>query len=174
MKRETLKKEDTIPIMKICYRPIGLIRSRYKKRQGVPIQGALVPDSRGRVEVFPEYQDGLKDIEGFSHIILLYHFNLAGKYRLLEKPYLEEKRHGIFSIRGPRRPNPIGISVVKLERRAGNILYVSEVDVIDGTPLLDIKPYVSGFDSRSNVKDGWLTERLKHAAGHKSDSRHGR
>jgi tRNA-Thr(GGU) m(6)t(6)A37 methyltransferase TsaA len=158
--------------MKICYRPIGVIHSGYKKREGVPIQGALVPDSRGRVEVFPEYQAGLHDIEGFSHIILIYHFHLAGGYRLLEKPYLEEKRRGIFSIRGPRRPNPLGFSVVRLDKRVKNVLYVSELDVMDRTPLLDIKPYVSGFDVRSNVKDGWLTARLKRAAGHKSDSRH--
>ncbi len=158
--------------MKISYKPIGVIHSDYEQRVGVPIQGALLPDSRGWVEVFPKYQDGLKDIEGFSHIILLFHFHLASGYRLLDKPYLEDKKHGIFSIRGPRRPNPIGFSIVRLEKRVDNVLHISEVDVIDGTPLLDIKPYVSKFDVRSNVKDGWLTERLKHAAGYKSDNRY--
>lgn len=120
--------------MKISYKPIGVIHSGYKQREGVPIQGALLPDSRGRVEVFPKYQKGLKDIGGFSHIILLYHFHLARGYHLLDKPYLEDEKHGIFSIRGPRRPNPIGFSIVKLERRVNNILYVSEVDIMDGTP----------------------------------------
>lgn len=158
--------------MKICFRPIGVIHSGYKKTEGVPIQGALLPDSEGWIEVFPEYSKGLKDIEGFSHVILLYHFHLAGHCHLLDKPYLEDKIHGIFSIRSPRRPNPIGFSVVKLEKKTDNILHISGVDIVDGTPLLDIKPYVSKFDVRKRVKNGWLTKRLKFANGHKSDNRH--
>ena len=146
---------------KVVYRPIGTIHSDYKQREGVPIQGVLSKDSKGRVEVFPEYQPGLKDLERFSHIILVYHFHLSEGYSLLRKPFLEDEEHGIFAIRAPERPNPIGISVVKLERIIDNILYISEVDIIDGTPLLDIKPYVSKFDVRTNTRDGWLTERLK-------------
>lgn len=157
---------------KIVYQPIGIIHSDYKQKEGVPIQGALSKNSRGRVEVFPEYKDGLKDLEGFSHIILVYHFHLAKEYYLLSKPFLENEEHGIFAIRAPKRPNPIGISVVKLEKIVDNALYISEVDIIDGTPLLDIKPYVSRFDVRTNTRDGWLTKRLKHTKEHKSDDRY--
>jgi tRNA-Thr(GGU) m(6)t(6)A37 methyltransferase TsaA len=158
--------------MRISYEPIGVIHSDYKQKDGVPIQGALLPASRGWIEVFPKYREGLKDIEGFSHIILIFHFHLAGGYRLLDEPYLDNKKHGVFSIRGPRRPNPIGFSIVRLEKRTDNILHVTGVDTIDGTPLLDIKPYVSKFDSRSGAKDGWLAGKLKGAEGHRSDCRH--
>lgn len=156
---------------KIVYKPIGIIHSDYKQKEGVPIQGALSKNSRGKVEVFPEYQPGLKDIEGFSHIILLYHFHLSEAYSLLTKTFLDDEEHGIFACRAPRRPNPIGISVVKLKKIVDNTLYITEADIIDGTPLLDIKPYVSKFDVRTNTKDGWLTERLKDNEKHRSDNR---
>lgn len=156
---------------KIIYQPIGIIHSDYKQKEGMPIQGALSNDSKGTIEVFPEYQNGLKDIGRFSHIILIYHFHLSKGYSLLTKPFLDDKEHGIFAIRAPKRPNPIGISIVKLEKRIDNVLYVNEVDIIDGTPLLDIKPYVSKFDIRANTKDGWLTEKIKHTMEHKSDDR---
>lgn len=157
---------------KVTYEPIGIIHSKYKKKEGVPIQGVLSKNSNGKIEIFPQYQDGLKDLEKFSHIILIYHFHLATKYSLLAKPFLEEKEHGIFACRAPKRPNPIGISVVKLEKVIGNIVYISECDIIDGTPLLDIKPYVSKFDIRDDVKDGWLTGKLEDVKEHKADDRY--
>ncbi len=158
---------------KITYSPVGIIHSEYRQREGVPIQGALSKDSHGKVEVFPEYEKGLKDLEGFSHIILVYHFHLSKGFSLSGRPFLENKEHGVFAIRSPKRPNPIGVSVVKLEKVSGRVLHVSEVDIVDGTPLLDIKPYVSRFDSRDKTKNGWLTEKLKGVKKHYSDARYG-
>ncbi|MCK4648448.1 tRNA (N6-threonylcarbamoyladenosine(37)-N6)-methyltransferase TrmO, partial [bacterium] len=122
-----------------------------------PIQGIFAKDARGKVEVFPEYAAGLKDIDGFSHLILVYHYHLAKGYSLISMPFLEDEPHGIFSIRHFKRPNPIGLSVVKLKRVRENILEISEVDIIDGTPLLDIKPFVPFFDNRFKAKSGWLS-----------------
>ena len=157
---------------KISYNPIGIIHSSYKQMKGVPIQGALSKNSSGKVEVFPEYESGLKDLEGFSHIILLYHFHLVKGYSLQSKPFLENKKRGIFAIRSPKRPNPIGFSIVKLEKMVGNVLYISEVDIIDGSLLLDIKPYVSKFDVRTDTKDGWLTKKMMEAREHRADNRY--
>ncbi|MBW2988049.1 tRNA (N6-threonylcarbamoyladenosine(37)-N6)-methyltransferase TrmO [Candidatus Woesearchaeota archaeon] len=157
--------------MGFCYKPIGVIHSNYKQRVGVPIQGALSKDSRGWVEVKPEYKAGLKDIEGFSHIILVYHFHLSKGYSLLTKPFLENKEHGVFATRAPKRPNPIGVSVVRLDSVKGNILYVSEVDIVDGTPLLDIKPYIERFDLRENTRKGWIGNKLKNITEHHADHR---
>lgn len=159
-------------MQKIVYKPIGVIHSGYKQIEGVPIQGALSRNSKGKVEVFPEYKAGLKGLEEFSHIILLYHFHLAKGYSLLSKPFLENEKHGIFAIRAPKRPNPIGFSTVKLEKIVENILHISEVDIVDGTMLLDIKPYVSKFDVRIGTKDGWLAETLEGVKEHKSDNRY--
>jgi len=145
----------------IKYKPIGLIHSDYKEKEGVPIQGALAKNSKGTVEVYPEYQAGMKDLDGFSHIILIYHFHRSKGYSLLARPFLDDKHRGIFAIRAPKRPNPIGLSIVKLEKIVENILYVSEVDIIDNTPLLDIKPYISKIDRRNNTRDGWIAEKLK-------------
>lgn len=160
-------------MQKIVYRPIGIIHSSFKRRENVPIQSALSKGDKGRVEIFPEYQAGLKDLQGFSHIILLYHFHLAEGFDLLSRPFLEDKEHGIFAIRSPRRPNPIGFSIVKLEKLVGNQLWVSELDIINGTRLLDIKPYVSRFDARAGTKDGWLTGKLNGVKSHKADDRYG-
>ncbi len=157
---------------KICYKPIGIIHSGHKQMEGTPIQSTLSKDSSGQVEVFPEYALGLKDLEGFSHIILIYHFHLSKGYSLLSRPFLENKKHGIFAIRSPKRPNPIGLSVVKLEKKANNILHISEVDIVEGAMLLDIKPYVSKFDVRSGTKDGWLTKKIRDAREHKADNRY--
>jgi len=109
------------------------------------------------VEVFPEYVDGLKDIEGFSHLILIYHFHLSTDYKLQVKPFLDEKARGVFATRAPKRPNGIGMSIVKLVKVEGSKLHVANIDALDGTPLLDIKPYVPQFNNARNVKIGWLT-----------------
>lgn len=146
----------------IKLKPIGIIHTPYKEPRGIPIQGRFEKDVTGQIEVFPEYQRGLKDIEGFSHLILIYHFDRAKGEKLIGKPFLEDESHGIFAIRSPMRPNRIGVSIVKLEKVKNNIITFSEVDILDKTPLLDIKPYVSHFDSRKDVKNGWLEKHFKH------------
>lgn len=145
----------------IKLRPIGIIYTPYKEPKGIPIQGKFEKSVAGRIEIFPEYQEGLKDIEGFSHLILIYYFNRSKKEKLVGKPFLEDREHGIFAIRSPHRPNHLGFSIVKLKKVKGNIIIFSEVDMLDGTPLLDIKPYVSYFDSRKNVKNGWIDKHFK-------------
>ncbi len=142
----------------ITHTPIGVIHSTFTDPADTPIQGVFADGARGEVEVFPEYTDGLKDIDGFSHLILLYHFHLANGYSLISKPFMEDNEKGIFSIRHPRRPNPIGISIVRLENVRGNILNISDVDILNGTPLLDIKPFVHQFDQRSDIKSGWVDD----------------
>ena len=144
--------------MEIVYKPIGKILTSLKEKTDAPIQGVLTPKSRGSVEVFPEFAEGLKDIEGFSHLILIYHFHKSGDYTLLKKPFLDKAERGIFSIRHYNRPNPVGISVVRLLNVSKNILEIAEVDILDGTPLLDIKPYMPKFDIRSDAIDGWLND----------------
>ncbi|MDP8257872.1 MAG: tRNA (N6-threonylcarbamoyladenosine(37)-N6)-methyltransferase TrmO [Candidatus Aadella gelida] len=141
---------------KITIKPIGIIHTPYKTTEGMPIQGAFEEKVTGTVELFQEYKEGLKDVEGFSHLILIYYFNRAKAEKLLGKPFLEDEVHGIFSIRGPMRPNHIGFSIVKIQKIEDNVSTFSEVDILDETPLLDIKPYVAYFDSRENTKNGWL------------------
>ena len=145
----------------IKVKPIGIIHTPYKEPKGIPIQGKFKRGVTGMARVFPEYKAGLKDIEGFSHIILIYYFNRSEEEQLTGKPFLENTEHGIFAIRSPHRPNHIGLSIVKLKGVKGNTVTFSEVDVLDGTPLLDIKPYVSRFDSRKNVKNGWVEKHFK-------------
>ncbi|UCF56628.1 MAG: tRNA (N6-threonylcarbamoyladenosine(37)-N6)-methyltransferase TrmO [Deltaproteobacteria bacterium] len=142
--------------MEFKLKPIGILKTPYKSKSGMPIQGVFAPESKGRAEIFEKYEPGLKDIEGFSHLILLYVFHRSKGYELICRPYMEDKLHGVFAIRAPRRPNPIGLSVVRLEKREGNILHLAEVDMLDGTPLLDIKPFVPKFDHRKNVRVGWM------------------
>jgi tRNA (adenine37-N6)-methyltransferase len=145
----------------ITIKPIGIINTPYKEPKGMPIQGTFKKGVIGTARISPEYKAGLKDIEGFSHVILIYHFNRSKEERLTGKPFLEDVDHGIFSIRSPHRPNHIGLSIVKLKSVKGNIITFSEVDILDDTPLLDIKPYVSHFDSRENVKNGWIEKHFK-------------
>jgi len=155
----------------IKYKPIGVIHSPFKEAKGVPIQPAGAKGIDGTVEVFPEYAEGLKDVDGFSHLILIYHFHLSQRAPLEAKPYLDNETHGVFAIRGPSRPNPIGISVVRLVRIEGHTLHIQDVDIIDGTPLLDIKPYVPEFDIREVEKIGWLEKRVHKLPTAKDDGR---
>lgn len=141
--------------------PIGFIRTPYKEPKGISIQSKFGKGVIGRVEVFSEYQKGLKDIEGFSHLILIYYFNRSKKEKLVGNPFLEDQEHGIFAIRSPHRPNHIGFSIVKVEKVKGNTVFFSEVDMLDKTPLLDIKPYISHFDSRKHVKNGWIESHFR-------------
>jgi len=155
----------------IKYRPIGVIHSPFKEPKGTPIQPAAATGIRGTVEVFPEYAKGLKDIGGFSHIILIYHFHLSRGASLEAKPFMDNETHGIFAIRGSSRPNPIGISVVRLVRVEGRILHIQDIDIVDGTPLLDIKPYVPEFDIREVEKIGWLAKNIHKLSTSKDDDR---
>jgi tRNA-Thr(GGU) m(6)t(6)A37 methyltransferase TsaA len=139
----------------------GIIHTPYKEPKGIPIQGKFKKGVKGTVRLFRHYQAGLKDIQGFSHLILIYYFNSSKEERLTGKPFLEDKEHGIFAIRSPHRPNHLGFSIVKLEKVEGNVISFSEVDILDNTPLLDIKPYVKHFDSRKNVRSGWIDEHFK-------------
>ena len=141
--------------MEVAYRIIGNIRSPFTDQDHTPIQPAF-SEAAGTVEVLPEYATGLKDIEGFSHLILIYHFHKVHGYSLIQRPFLDNSQErGIFAIRHFKRPNPIGLSIVELKGVRGNVLDVSGVDVLDGTPLLDIKPYIEQFDCKHEVKSGW-------------------
>ena len=142
--------------MKIEYQPIGVIHTPFKQRQGMPIQPSRGRGVRGIVEVAPEYADGLADLEGFSHIVLIYHFHRSRGFDLRVTPFLDTEKRGLFATRAPRRPNAIGLSVVRLLGIEGNRIEVQDLDILDGTPLLDIKPYVPEFDHRTEVREGWL------------------
>ena len=155
----------------INYRPIGIIRTPFKEPKGTPIQPTGAEGVKGSVHLNPDYREGLKDLDGFSHLILLYHFHLAEGYSLLVRPYLDKDLHGVFATRIPGRPNPIGLSIVRLVGIEGCILHIEDVDIIDGTPLLDIKPYVPAFDHRETKGIGWLTGRSRNVRSTKSDGR---
>ncbi len=142
--------------MKIEYRPIGVVHSPFAELSGMPIQPSRAKDVAGTVELFPEFHEGLKDLDGFSHIILLYHFHMVTGYRLQVVPFLDTEIRGLFATRAPKRPNPIGLSVVRLEDIQGSVLSVLDLDILNGTPVLDIKPYVTEFDERRDVRIGWL------------------
>lgn len=140
----------------IEYRPIGFIHTPFKEPSGTPIQSSRGRGVRGNVEVFPEYSDGLADLEGFSHVVLLYHFDRVRGFELRVTPYLDTVERGLFATRAPRRPNPIGLSLVRLVGIEGRVLTIEDVDILDGTPLLDLKPYVPEFDHREATRQGWL------------------
>lgn len=145
----------------VRYKPIGVVHSPFKEPRNVPIQAAVSKGIKGTVEVAHQYVAGLKDLEGFSHIILIFHFHQSRAYSLLVKPYMDENLRGLFSTRAPSRPNPIGISIVRLTQIEDNILHIQDLDIIDNTPLLDIKPYVPKFDQRKSVRIGWLKNKIK-------------
>ena len=136
--------------------PIGIIHSPHHDKDDCPIQPPYAATTLGKVEVFEKYRDGLKDIEGFSHIYLLYRFDRAGDVQLIRPTFLDDEVHGIYASRHPCRPNGIGLSIVRLIKRDGNLLEIMGVDVLDGTPLLDIKPYISRFDLVPDATEGWL------------------
>ena len=145
----------------IKFKPIGIIHSPFKEPKGTPIQPKGAQGIEGTVEVLPEYVEGLKDLEGFSHIALVYHFHLTKGYSLKLKPYLDDKEHGVFATRAPSRPNPIGVSIVRLVQIKANVLHIRDIDIVDGTPLLDIKPYVPDFDASEVERIGWLENKIK-------------
>jgi tRNA-Thr(GGU) m(6)t(6)A37 methyltransferase TsaA len=142
----------------VSYRPIGVIHSDHVTAENTPIQPVYAKGCKGRAEVFPEFAEGLADLDGFSHIYLIYHLHLAGPAKLTVKPFLQDAAHGVFATRAPCRPNPIGLSIVELVRREGNVIYLDGLDVLDGTPLLDIKPYTAKFDRLDTTRNGWQDE----------------
>jgi tRNA-Thr(GGU) m(6)t(6)A37 methyltransferase TsaA len=148
---------ETSPTFRsLSVRPIGVIHSPHTHAAETPIQPVFAEGVPGQAELLPVYAAGLQDLEGFSHIWLLYWFHQAGAPRLVVKPFLQDAEHGVFATRAPARPNPIGLSLVRLVRREGCVLHLEDVDLLDGTPLLDIKPYVPRFDYRTGVRTGWL------------------
>ncbi|MFC2088367.1 tRNA (N6-threonylcarbamoyladenosine(37)-N6)-methyltransferase TrmO [Calditrichota bacterium] len=158
-------------MIQISYKPIGIIHSPFKKIEGMPIQPSAANGIKGHIVVREEYAEGLKDLDGFSHIHLLYHLHLSKSYKLKVIPFLDNQERGVFSTRAPKRPNPIGLSVVKLINIKINILEIENVDIVDGTPLLDIKPYVGGMEAVSDHKIGWLLKYKKEMKSKKSDNR---
>jgi tRNA-Thr(GGU) m(6)t(6)A37 methyltransferase TsaA len=156
---------------KISLEPIGIIFTPYKDPRGTPIQPTASVGVKGRIQIFPAYREGLQDLEGFSHLILIYVFHLCRNYSLKVKPFLDEVQRGVFATRAPARPNPIGLSVVRLERVEGDILHICDVDILDGTPLLDIKPFVPELDHRAGARSGWLEKNLAKLAAARDDGR---
>jgi tRNA-Thr(GGU) m(6)t(6)A37 methyltransferase TsaA len=157
--------------MRITYKPIGIIHSPFKTIEGMPIQPAGAESICGSIEIYPEYQEGLRDLDGFSHIILLYHFHRAKKSKLIVNPFMDSQPRGVFSTRAPTRPNSIGVSVVRLIQIDGCTLTIENVDILDETPLLDIKPYVPEFDQYPVNRIGWLKKASGAVKEKKSDRR---
>jgi len=157
--------------MKIEYEAIGVIHSPFTELAGMPIQPAGAAGVKGTVELFPAFADGIRDLDGFSHVILLYHFHRVMGCNLIVTPFMDSEPRGVFATRAPKRPNPIGLSVVKLRRIEGLTLHVENVDILDGTPLLDIKPYVPEFDQFAAERVGWLDRARATVHKKKSDGR---
>ncbi len=157
--------------MEITFYPIGVVHSPFMELNDMPIQPVGDHSESGVVEIFDDFTEGLKDIEGFSHIILIYYFHKVEERALTVIPFLDKQQRGIFATRAPVRPNPIGLSVVRLVERAGSKLKVDDLDILDGTPLLDIKPYIPEFDHRPDAAIGWLEDARGRVAQHRSDER---
>jgi tRNA-Thr(GGU) m(6)t(6)A37 methyltransferase TsaA len=160
-----------IKMDEIRYSAIGIIHSPYKEIKDTPIQPCGATGVKGSVEIKHEYVNGLKDIDGFSHIILIYHFHISKGYLLEIIPFLDDHPKGVFATRAPKRPNPIGLSIVKLIKVEDNILHIEDVDILDNTPLLDIKPYVSLFDALDQTEIGWYSKAKYNVRNRKSDHR---
>ncbi|MFC1895129.1 tRNA (N6-threonylcarbamoyladenosine(37)-N6)-methyltransferase TrmO [Thermodesulfobacteriota bacterium] len=152
-------------------KPIGIIHTPFKQPEGMPIQPAGATGVKGTVEIFEEFRAGLKDLDGFSHIILLYLFHRSEGFKLEVVPFMDTRPRGLFATRAPKRPNPIGLSLVQLDRIKNGSLHVQNVDILDGTPLLDIKPYVPEFDSHTDIRTGWLEQARQIVDKRKSDNR---
>jgi tRNA-Thr(GGU) m(6)t(6)A37 methyltransferase TsaA len=153
------------------FTPIGIIHSPFQAPEETPVQPAGGAEVAGTVEVFEPYRAGLKDLEGFSHLVLLFHFDRSRGYDLHVVPYLDTELRGVFATRAPRRPNPIGLSVVRLERIEDGLLHIRGIDMLDGTPLLDIKPYVPAFEAEGKIRSGWLETAAARARDCRADGR---
>ncbi len=150
-----------------------MIRSPFQEARGTPIQGVFAGEARGTVEVFAEFEEGLRDLDSFSHIYLLYVFHRAQPGGLTCVPFLDDQPHGVFATRAPARPNALGLSIVRLVERVGRMLTVADIDVLDGTPLLDIKPFVPRFDARPGASSGWFPAGEHPRAAEGADDRFG-
>lgn len=157
--------------MRICFTSIGTIHTPFKRKEGMPIQSTGSNGTRGTIKLKRQYVEGLLDLDKFSHIILVYYFHKSKGFKLQVTPFLDNKPHGLFATRAPKRPNAIGISVVKILGIKNNILDIENVDILDGTPLLDIKPYISQFDIHETEKNGWINHKTGYSDDIKSDSR---
>ena len=155
----------------VQYQPIGIISSPFKDNVGIPRQAVGASDIKATVKVFDEFSEGLEDLDGFSHIIVIFHMHLVKNPHLKAHPPWDSREHGVFATRSPYRPNPIGISVVRLERIDGSVLHISGVDMADGSPVLDIKPYVPGLNPNKDVRIGWLTDKVEGMNKSKSGDR---
>lgn len=155
----------------ITLNPIGIVHSPHKTKEGSPLQPSRLQRSAGEVEIFPQFQPGLKDLEGFSKIFLVFHFHKMTEFKLEVIPYLDDQSRGIFATRAPSRPNPIGLSVVDLISIESGILKVDGLDILDGTPLLDIKPFIPEIDHSEGISVGWLEGKTRHFQTHKADNR---
>ncbi len=158
-------------ISNITLKPIGVIHSSFKEPASMPIQSSGVSDAKGHIEIFPEFVDGIRDLNGFSHIYVLFYFHLSQSYNLTPIPFLDTVPRGLFSTRAPRRPNPIGLSIVTIEDIKDNIIQISGIDMVDKTPLLDIKPFIPNFEPKDNVRTGWMTKSPEEILKKKSDER---
>jgi tRNA (adenine37-N6)-methyltransferase len=155
----------------INYKPIGIIHSPFKTIDNIPIQNIGAKGERGTIEIFPEFALGLKDLDGFSHIILLYHLHKVDHFSLQVKPFLDNTERGIFATRSPVRPNPIGLTVVKLIYIKNNLITIEDLDMLDQTPLLDIKPCLPMIDDKQDIQIGWLKDKLDQFENTLSDNR---
>jgi tRNA-Thr(GGU) m(6)t(6)A37 methyltransferase TsaA len=155
----------------VVLKPIGVIHTPFPKPTGTPIPPSRSSHARGRIELLPEFVPGLRDLDGFSHITLVYFLHLSRGFDLAVTPYLDTERRGLFATRAPRRPNPIGLSVVRLIRIDGGTLHIEDIDMVDGTPLLDIKPYVPSFEDVSDCRLGWLEGKANRAGETSADER---
>jgi tRNA-Thr(GGU) m(6)t(6)A37 methyltransferase TsaA len=162
------KKRDLDPLL--CH-PIGVIHTPFKELENMPIQPSGAAGIRGTVDLYSEFAEGLKDLDGFSHLILLYQFHESRGCKLSVTPFLDSEPRGVFATRAPKRPNPIGLSIVRLVQIRGCSLDVENVDILDGTPLLDIKPYVPEFDHEENCRIGWLEKARGKVRNKRSDKR---
>ena len=169
MKRQAVDPNPVIPM-----RPIGIVHTPFTELEGMPIQPPGAGGAGGTAEIYEAYAAGLADLDGFSHIVLLYHFHRSSGYDLEVVPFMDDQKRGVFATRAPRRPNPIGLSVVELERIEGRILHIRNPDVVDGTPLLDIKPYVPAFGAPTGVRTGWLEAARAKVDAMRADGRFGR
>lgn len=155
----------------INYNSIGIIKTPFDSKEGMPIQPSGAEGIIGTIEIYTEYSEGLKDLDGFSHIILIYHLHESKDYKLMVKPFMDDVLRGVFATRAPKRPNAIGLSVVKLSKVEGNILHIENIDVLNNTPLLDIKPFIPDVDSPMVEKLGWLQNKSDKMKEKKSDNR---
>jgi tRNA-Thr(GGU) m(6)t(6)A37 methyltransferase TsaA len=155
----------------LTYVPVGIIHSPFSDIAGMPIQPSGARGIRGTIEIFEKYSPGLRDIGGFSHIMVIYALHRCNGYSLDVTPFLDHRSHGIFATRAPKRPNAIGLSLVRLTGVRDNILEIADVDILEGTPLLDIKPYVPAFDSCCDARAGWFDAVSHNAPSVRSDER---